>query len=189
MKVVFFILGILVVLACLVLLFVPRFKIMLILSERTKSAYYSVAHKLISLTKGKIILLDDGSVSVVDKKSVFLQKKLPKELSNILARNGISKIKITNLEVYWSGGKKDNPFLSAMAGGFASVVMGVALAVMQNKGAGTSFDSRTDFKDTNFTLALSSKIKISVFSLLVVYIQSKKEYKKQLKLEENYGKV
>lgn len=184
MRVVFFILSAVLILIICALLFSPKFKIMLVISERTKSAYYSVAHRLVSLTKGKIILLEDGSISVVDKKSILLEKRLPKELSKILGKNILAKISLDGLEVYTSGGKKDNPFLTAMASGVMASVFGAVTGVLKTKNIETDINARADFKDDNFTVAISSKIKISILNFIIVLIKSNKEYKKQLKEEE-----
>ena len=187
MKVVCLILIIL-FLVMLLLFLSPKIKVMIILSERTQSAYYLVSNKFTTLTKGKVLLLEDGSISIVDKKSVLLQKRLPKELSSILIKDFINKIKLTGVNIYISGGKKDNPFYSALLGGTADVILKILGGVLNIKRVETDLSVRTDFKDDNYTIALQSSIKISIILAVLTIIKSNIKYKKAQK-EKTYAKI
>ena len=189
MKVVFFVLGIIFLLLILLILLRPTFKIMMVLSERTRSAYYSIKGAGLSLTKGKVILLSSGEISIVDKKSILLSKRIPKKLSKILAKNMVDKIGIESFEVFVSGGKKDNPYLTATISGVLSAIFSAAGAVSSFRGTKSDFDVRTDFKGNKITVGVISKIKISLLSMIVEGHRSIWQYKKELKMEEEYGKA
>lgn len=171
-----------------IMAFSPAFKVMIVVSERTKSVYYLVKNKLANLTKGKIILLEDGSVSIVDQKSILLKKRLPKELSKILAKEFIQKIKITNFDVFVSGGKKDSPYSTAITVGFIKTLFGIFRGVIQKGSIDGELNVRADFKDNNYTLALSSTLKISIIEAITILVKSNIKYKKSLK-ENSYAKV
>jgi len=187
MKVVCLILVILFIVVC-ILAFSPAFKVMIVVSERTKSVYYLVKNKLANLTKGKIILLEDGSISIVDKKSILLKKRLPKKLSKILATEFIKKVKITNFDCFVSGGKKEDPYTTAIITGYLKTIFGVFRGVASKIGIESELNARSDFKDNNYTLALTSTLKISLIEAIVVLIKSNIKYKK-LQKENSYAKV
>lgn len=169
----------------LVLLYAPTLRVMVVLSGGTKSAYYTFLHKLFTLERGKIMLLSDGTISVINKKSILLQKPIPKPVMIKFASFVWNAIKVKRLRVYISSNL--NSMQDALVLGSTKVLGSVLDALVP-------FITRSEIEVVatksreRGTVAVESKIKISIARALICYIKAKNEYKKELK-EKSYAKA
>lgn len=185
MKAVYVGLIILFLIAIIIVLYRPRFRIMVVLSGGTKSAYYAFRHKLFDLERGKIIILDDGSISVVNKKSVLLEKPIPKKLMILIIEKLWGALKIKKLKIYSS--VQDTGMIPALVTGALVSVSGIIDAI--NNSLKTDVVSLGVTKSRErASVAVSSVIKLSLIKIIISIISAKIEYKKSLK-EKKYAKA
>ena len=177
MKVVFFILPIIILIVIFVILSL-KIKILMLLSTKSKSIYYSMNHKVFSILEGKILVLSDGSISVINKKNIIIDKHVPSDYSKILATNIIKILRPTKLNVYISTGNVDNAYKTAIIAGLSKVFGGIISALLKSKDVEVFYDQETDTSNNEFSVAVDLNLKISIIKLIFILIKSKKEYKK-----------
>lgn len=159
-------------------------RIMLILSGDTKSAIYSFRHKLFSMERGKVLLLDDGSISVVNKKSILLQRSIPKGIMLRFVKFIFNKIDLSKLKLYISS--KPNSMQSAMFLGASSGIGEIINQIMPQILKGEIL-VETVSSSEQISVAVESQIKVSLFWVIWSYVKAKKQYNKSK--EKNYAKA
>lgn len=178
MRVVFFVLSIVLIVALLAfLIFGQKFKVLLLATSKNKSAFFTLNHKLFTLVQGKVILLEDGQVSVVTKK--IIQSQTEPGLENLLAKQMLKKTKLTRLDVYVDNGKVKNAFLSAIVAGTGESLAGVIRGMLETKGVETHFHFVNNLNNEDITLAVDLNIKISLLNAIIAYVQAKRKLKKE----------
>ena len=168
-------------------LFAPKIRIMMVLSGGSRGAYYAFRHKLFLVEQGKILLLADGTISVVNKKTILLEKQLPKELMLIFIKKLQKIIKIKNLSIYLS--MQGKSMEEALAMGAVDAFGGIIMSILQSFNIKDVKIISTKTKERG-ALALDTNIKISVLKMVLCFIGAKHEYKKLIKDKgEQYAKT
>ena len=187
MEVVFFVLlGILSII--ILLLFGIKFKVLALLHSKNKSAYYTLNHRFLSLVQGKVIILENGKVSVILTKNKILPKKSKEGFGSILGLEILKNLNISRLDVYIDNAKIKDAMTTALIGGGVKSVAGIISAILTNKKIQTNFHFSTSKENEDFVVAINLNVKISLLKFLIAYIKAKKKYNKNIELEESYAK-
>ena len=160
-----------------------KFKVLFLYANKSKSAFYTLNHKLFTLMQGKVLLLEDGKISIITKKNKMMQKDVPKAQSKQIALNILSKIKLKKVDVYIDSGKKQTPLVTALVNGGIKSISGILSSVLRTKNIETNFILNESFEEEEFSIALDLNVKISALSLIISILKAKKEYKKEMSYE------
>jgi len=186
MKVVFFVLlGIF--LGLFLLLFGVKFKVLVLLHAKNKSAYYTLNHRLFSLFQGKVILLEDGKVSIIISKNKIFPKSTKEGFGSILGKEIMKQISVRRLDVYVDTGKVGDAMTTAIVAGGVKSVSGIISAIMKNKQIETHFHISQDRDDEVVTVALDLNVKINLIQFLIAYIKANKKYNLNQQKEKKYA--
>ena len=186
MKVVFFILlGIFLLL--ILFLFGVKFKVLMLIHAKNKSAYYTLNHRLFSLFQGKVILLEDGKVSIIISKNKILPKKSKEGFGSILGKEIVKQINIKRLDVYVDTTKMGDAMTTALFAGGIRSLSGIILAIMKNKDVETHFHISNSKGDEDFTVAVDLNVKINLLQFLIAYTKAKKKYNLNQRKEKRYA--
>ena len=159
------------------LVFGQKFKVLLLVTSKNKSIFFTLNHKLFTLVQGKVLVLEDGQISVITKK--IIKKQSEPGLDNLIAKEMLTKTKLTKLDVYVDNGKIKDAYLSALVAGSGEAVAGIVKGLLQTKGIETKFHFVNNLNNEDITLAVDLNIKISLVQALIAYIRAKQELKRE----------
>ena len=186
MRIVFFILlGLLTIL--FFFLVGIKFKVLALLKSDSKSVYYTLNHRFINLIQGKVLVLEQGGISVINKRSILMKKDSAPEFSKIMAMELLKNIKITRLDVYVDTGFVKDAFISALVYGGGLGFGGVVSALLNNKNIDTHFHFSNDTQVKDIAIALDLNIKVSALKIIIALIKSKLKFKKTKQEEKAYA--
>ena len=164
-----------------------KFKVLCLIHSKNKSVYYTLNHKLFSLMQGKAIILEDGGYSVVMHKNKIIPKSKKEGFGVYLAKQILTKIKLSRLDVYIDTAKIKDAMLTALLQGGVNSISGIISSIMKNKEIQTEFHVTNDNHNEDFTMAINLNIKISLWTFIVSYLRANKEYKMNLLKEKKYA--
>ena len=183
MKVVFFIL--LAILVIFILLIIrTKFKVLLLFHLKNKSAYYTLNNRLFTLIQGKVLVLEDGQISVMIKKNKLLKKQTEEGFGEAFFSEIIKKIKLERLDVYVDQGKFGSEMTTALLSGGAKSIAGIVSAILNNKDIETKFHMLNTENKNELSVAVNTNIKISLLGGLVSYLRAKKKLKQLNEVKE-----
>ena len=139
--------------------------------------FYSLKILKVKLINGKISY-DKGKIIVQNSVNI-LQDKFNNDYSQILAKELMSKIDISKVEIYFSGGISDNSFSSAIICGSVSSIIQSIYSFLSQKYYGVKLYEDVDamFGKDKLEVTFDFVINISFISIIISVISSLKKYK------------
>lgn len=180
MRMVFFILLGVVTLLFYLLVGV-KFQVLLLIKSDTKSVYYTLNHRFINLIQGKALVLENGAVSIITKKSKLISKDTPDGYSKNILLELLSRVKLTRLDVFVDTGMAKDMFLSAILSGGVIGLGEIIASIMENKEIQTKIHYSNDLTRKDFAIAVDLNIKATSLGVLRAIVGAKRKYKKQIK--------
>ena len=180
MKVVF--IFCLVFLGLLVLLLIPLpAKVQFVLDIKSRSLYYSLSAIKINLSKGKLYLLDDFTISQITTTSKIMKTNDPKIVQQLLIQKMFSYFKIRKVVFLLDGGLTSDAFLTSMLiGTFQSIILSL---IPQISGSKIDIQINPTYNENNLNIASKINITINALSIIISIIYAKTKYSKMQKGE------
>ena len=188
MEIVFFILAVILVLIILLIISPQKFLVMAVLDRDTNGIYYSFSHSIFKLAKGKLLFLDDGTVSVIDEKNKLFNSSIEPQLGVILASEMLKTIKLTNLYISYANGEVIDAFVTALLSGSLYTIAGNTRTMIESLDLPVEIDLLPTFGDEKVTLSALTHIRASLLSMTIAVIKSKKQYNK-IKEDKQYAET
>lgn len=184
MKVVLFIF---VVIFLLFLLFAIPMKVnaKIVLDLESKSLYYSLNGCFLRLSSGKIYLLENFSLSVINESIFFMNIKQPNIDKQILLEELSKKMKIKKILLLTDAGISSDAYLTSMlVGSFNAIFESLALGA-KIRDIDYNIEGRPIYGESNLNIAGEIDLSINLIKLVMALIASKQR-SKQIKGEEKY---
>lgn len=180
MKVVF--IFCLVFLGLLVLLLIPLpAKVQFVLDIKSHSLYYSLSAIKINLSKGKLYLLDDFTISQITTTSKIMKTNDPKIVQQLLIQKMFSYFKIRKVVFLLDGGLTSDAFLTSMLiGTFQSIILSLIPQISASK---IDIQINPTYNENNLNIASKINITINALSIIISIIYAKTKYSKMQKGE------
>lgn len=180
MKVVF--IFCLVFLGLLVLLLIPLpAKVQFVLDIKSRSLYYSLSAIKINLSKGKLYLLDDFTISQITTTSKIMKTNDPKIVQQLLIQKMFSYFKIRKVVFLLDGGLVSDAFLTSMLiGTFQSIILSLIPQISASK---IDIQINPTYNENNLNIASKINITINALSIIISIIYAKTKYSKMQKGE------
>jgi len=186
MRIVFFILlG--VVIVVFYLLVGIKFKVLALIKSDSKSAYYTLNHRFLNLIQGKVLVLDGGELSVINKKNILFSKKTEKGFAKYIALEMLENIKLTRVDVFIDTGLVKDAFLSAIVSGGSVSIGGIIKGIMENKQIKTNIHYSNNLNRQDFAIAVDLNIKITTLRIILSIIKAKIKFRKSKVKEKKYA--
>lgn len=179
MRVVFFLLLIIFVALAVFVLLGNRYKVLLLVSRSQRTAYYTLNHRFLNFIQGKVIILDDGGISVMFKKNWLIKKDSPPAYTKILAREILGITKLTRMDVYLETGQMKDAFITSVMNGAMDTIGGALIGVLKSKEVVTKFHHKKTSEKNEIGVAIDLNIKITLLSFMFASIRAKIKYKKE----------
>ena len=166
-----------------ILLIIPiRASAKFVLDLESKSVYYVILGAGLTLSQGKVYLLDDFSISLVSDSIFFMKMKQPNIEKYYMITSLLKKIKIEEVTILLDGGVARDAFLTSMAIGTLNAFYN-SLAP-RSRASKIDYDVRINpvYDDTNLNVAGVTAISVTILGLIVSMIKSKvkaKNYQKE----------
>lgn len=178
MRVVFFILLIIFIALAVLILLGNKYKVLFLVSSKQKSAYYTLNHRIFTLVQGKVLILEDGSISVITRKNKMIKKEVPSDYSREIAKEILGIMRLTRLDVYLNSGRVGDAFTTAITMGLGEIMGGVMTSILTNKEVETEFHHISDGNSDEFSVAVNLNVRITLLSLIFAIFRAKKNYNK-----------
>lgn len=180
MKVVF--IFCLVFLGLLLLLLIPLpAKVQFVLDIKSRSLYYSLSAIKINLSKGKLYLLDDFTISQITTTSKIMKTNDPKIVQQLLIQKMFSFFKIRKVVFLLDGGLVSDAFLTSMLiGTFQSIILSLIPQISASK---IDIQINPTYNENNLNIASKINITINALSIIISIIYAKTKYSKMQKGE------
>lgn len=180
MKVVF--IFCLVFLGLIVLLLIPLpAKLQFVLDVKSRSLYYSLSAIKINLSKGKLYLLDDFTISQITTTSKIMKTNDPKVVQQLLLQKMFSYFKIRKVVFLLDGGLTSDAFLTSMLiGTFQSIILSLIPQISTSK---IDIQINPTYNENNLNIASKINITINALSIIISIIYAKTKYSKMQKGE------
>lgn len=183
MKIVFFLLTGILILSLLLL--IPLLcKMRLVLDLNSRSFYYSLKAVGINLSKGKVYLLEDFTISNISVTSKLMQVKSPKLEQSLMIQKLLSMLKIKDVTLLVDGGLAQDAFVTSMAiGTIKSIIASLIPSFNKSK---RDFEIRIspDYDENNFNVASELNVSVNLLSIIISVVYAKTNYRKQIKGEK-----
>ncbi len=175
MKIVFFLLTGILILSLLLL--IPLLcKMRLVLDLNSRSFYYSLKAVGINLSKGKVYLLEDFTISNISVTSKLMQVKSPKLEQSLMIQKLLSMLKIKDVTLLVDGGLAQDAFVT-------SIIASLIPSFNKSK---RDFEIRIspDYDENNFNVASELNVSVNLLSIIISVVYAKTNYRKQIKGEK-----
>ena len=183
MKIVFFLLTGILILSLLLL--IPLLcKMRLVLDLNSRSFYYSLKAVGINLSKGKVYLLEDFTISNISVTSKLMQVKSPKLEQSLMIQKLLSMLKIKDVTLLVDGGLAQDAFVTSMAiGTIKSIIASLIPSFNKSK---RDFEIRIspDYDENNFNVASELNVSVNLLSIIISVVYAKTNYRKQIKVDK-----
>ena len=148
--------------------------------------YYSLKSWLIKLFCGKVEFVD-GKIEVKNE-DTLLTKSYQNEYMKLVGKEIVSEVDIKKLEIYFTGGFKEDSFSSAIMCGSVISFVEMIFAYLSLKYDNVKMfkDIEPTFKENNLELTVDIVVSISVWRIVRCFLKAGKNINglKELKNEE-----
>lgn len=148
--------------------------------------YYSVKSWILKLLCGKIIV-ENGKIEMTNEET-FLSGSYDKNFMKIIMQELLSKLDVKKVELYFTGGFKENSYASAIMCGSVLSLVETLYGFLSLKFDDVKMykDIQPTFDETNLELTADLVISISILGIVKCFLKTGKKIKK-LKEIENEG--
>lgn len=148
--------------------------------------YYSIKSWILKLLCGKIYI-ENGKLEMLNE-DTLLSKNYNKKFMKIMTNEVLSKIDVKKVEIFFTGGFKENSFSSAIMCGTVLSLVQTLFGYLSLKFDDVKMyeDIDTTFDETSLELTLDVVVSISLFKLVICFLNSGNKIKK-LKEIKNEG--
>ena len=148
--------------------------------------YYSLKAWFLKLLCGKI-LIENGKIEMINEET-FLSKSYSNDYIKLVGKKILSEMDIKKLEVFFTGGFKENSFSSAIMCGSVISFVETLFAYLSLKYDDVKMfkDIEPTFDENNLEFTLDIVVSISLWRILRCFLWAGKDLKnlKELKNEE-----
>lgn len=148
--------------------------------------YYSLKTWVLKLLCGKIEFID-GKINMVNEETL-ISKSYNNEFMKVLGKEILDELDIKKVEVFFSGGFKEDSFSSAIMCGFVLSLVETIFGFLSLKFDDVKMykDIEPTFEENNLDLTLDIVVSISLWKLLSCFLNAGKKSKtlKELKNEK-----
>ncbi len=144
--------------------------------------YYSVKSWIIRLLTGKIFI-ENGKIVMTNENTIF--SKTYDDFMKELSREILSKVDIKKMELFFSGGFKENSFTSAIACGVMVSMVEVMFGYLSLKYDDVKMykDIKPTFEEDNLELTVDIVVSVSLWRLVKCFFDTSKKVKKLKEIE------
>lgn len=148
--------------------------------------YYSVKAWLLKLLCGKIIV-ENSKVKMTNENTLF-SNSYNEEFMKLLTKEILSKINVKKVEIFFTGGFKENSFSSAIICGTILMIVQTFFGYLSLTEENVKIyeDINPTFNENNLELTVDIVVSISIFGLIKCIFRADKRNKK-LKELKNEG--
>ena len=177
MKIVFFIVSILLILAVVVLWFPVRTKGVFHANLLKREAFLSIKILFVNIS-AKFYFLPNGKFSAIHNADMVLKMDTGKIDGMTFAKEMAQRMKINELDFVVDGGKQDDAYLTAMAISSASALVETLVSVFKPKIENSRIKIVPSYQSSEFMVSARINVGIRVKDALISYLKAKKEKQK-----------
>lgn len=147
--------------------------------------YYNLKVMRIKLLTGRFFI-DENDGFVVENSADLISSNYNKPFIKSLSKNLLENINVKKVELYYTGGLKNDAYVSAMLGGFISSVIKIIYSYLSEKYDDVKLyeDVETTFYDNNLEFTFSVVVSVSLMKIMTSIFKANKEIKMRGNLDE-----